>query len=249
MKRRALLKVSGIVAGGSLLSFFSSGGTFIKTSKISAPKKIVVAGGHPDDPETGCGGTIAWLTSLGHEVFSLYLTRGEAGIPGIPPEKAASIREEEAKNASKILGASPVFFGQTDGDTFINREAYDQMISLVNELQPDLVFTQWPIDTHPDHRVASLLIYQAWWSGGRSFPLFYYEVLTGNQTQAFSPTDYVDITPFADTKKKAAYMHESQLPADWYHEHEQMSLFRGLEAGVKHAEAFVGHPQNQFFME
>lgn len=249
MKRREMLRAGGMFAGGSLIPFFSMGKTFNKTQINSDSMTVIVAGGHPDDPETGCGGTIAWLTSQGHQVYSLYLTKGEAGIPGTPHEEAASIREKEAKKACEILGSKPVFFGQIDGDTHVNREAYDKMISLVDDLHPDLVFTQWPIDTHPDHRVASLLIYQSWWSGGRSFPLFYYEVLTGNQTQAFSPTDFVDITSFAETKKKAAYAHESQLPSEWYHEHEQMSLFRGLEAGVKHAEAFVGHPQNQFFME
>ncbi len=30
--------------------------------------KVVVAGAHPDDPETGCGGTITRYSDLGHEV-------------------------------------------------------------------------------------------------------------------------------------------------------------------------------------
>ena len=33
--------------------------------------KIVVTGGHPGDPEYGCGGTIARYTDLGHEVVLL----------------------------------------------------------------------------------------------------------------------------------------------------------------------------------
>ena len=43
---------------------------------------VVVAGGHPDDPETGAGGAMARYAALGHNVISLYLTRGEAGIDG-----------------------------------------------------------------------------------------------------------------------------------------------------------------------
>lgn len=244
MKRRDLLRASAMITGGSLIPFLSTG----KSSGKSKSLNVVVAGGHPDDPETGCGGTIAWLVSLGHQVSSLYLTRGEAGIPGTPPDRAASIREAEAIRACEILGSRPVFFGQIDGDTYVNKEAYREMVNLISNLKPDLVFTQWPIDTHPDHRVASLLVYHAWWNNGRSYPLYYYEVLTGQQTQAFSPTDYVDITPFAEIKKKATFAHESQKPSEWYHEHEQMSLFRGLEAGVRHAEAFVAHPQNQFLI-
>ena len=244
MKRRDILQASVMITGGSLLPFLSAGRPSHKPESLN----IVVVGGHPDDPETGCGGTIAWLSSQGHQVTSLYLTRGEAGIPGTPPQQAASIREAEAIRACEILGSQPVFFGQIDGDTYVNKEAYQKMVSTIHNLDPDLVFTQWPIDTHPDHRVASLLVYHAWWNGGRSFPLYYYEVLTGHQTQAFSPTDYIDITSFAEIKKKATYAHKSQRPSEWYQEHEQMSLFRGLEAGVTHAEAFVSHPQNQFLI-
>ena len=46
-------------------------------SKTNRPLKVVVTGGHPGDPEYGCGGTIARYTDLGHEVVLLYLNRGE----------------------------------------------------------------------------------------------------------------------------------------------------------------------------
>src|SRR6516164_4119859 len=39
--------------------------------------RVVITGGHPGDPEYGCGGTIARFTDLGHEVVLLYLNRGE----------------------------------------------------------------------------------------------------------------------------------------------------------------------------
>src|SRR6478609_5564597 len=44
--------------------------------------RIVCVGGHPDDPESGCGGTLARYASLGHTVAIVYLTRGEAGVAG-----------------------------------------------------------------------------------------------------------------------------------------------------------------------
>ncbi len=44
--------------------------------------KVVCVGGHPDDPESGCGGTLARFSAAGHDVTIIYLTRGEAGIPG-----------------------------------------------------------------------------------------------------------------------------------------------------------------------
>ena len=42
--------------------------------------RVAVVGGHPGDPEAGCGGTIAKYADQGHKVTVLYLTRGEAGV-------------------------------------------------------------------------------------------------------------------------------------------------------------------------
>jgi len=42
--------------------------------------KVVCVGGHPDDPESGCAGTLARYAELGHSVTVIYLTRGERGI-------------------------------------------------------------------------------------------------------------------------------------------------------------------------
>src|SRR6187200_3521859 len=81
---------------------------------------VVCVGGHPDDPESGCGGTLARYAALGHRVTIVYLTRGERGIPGKSLAEAAAIRTAEAERACEILGAAPVFAGQIDGDTEVN---------------------------------------------------------------------------------------------------------------------------------
>jgi N-acetylglucosamine malate deacetylase 1 len=46
----------------------------------TAELKVLIAGAHPDDPESGCGGTISRYVQRGHEAAILYLTRGEGGI-------------------------------------------------------------------------------------------------------------------------------------------------------------------------
>ena len=65
--------------------------------------KIVCAGGHPDDPESGCGGALARYSELGHHVTIIYLTRGEAGIPGTSHEAAAAIRSAECAGANAVV--------------------------------------------------------------------------------------------------------------------------------------------------
>jgi LmbE family N-acetylglucosaminyl deacetylase len=70
--------------------------------------KIIAAGGHPDDPESGAGGTIARYADLGHDAANLYLTRGEAGIKGKSHDEAAAIRSAEIEKACAILKARAI---------------------------------------------------------------------------------------------------------------------------------------------
>jgi LmbE family N-acetylglucosaminyl deacetylase len=202
--------------------------------------KVACVGGHPDDPESGCGGTLARYVEAGHRVTIVYLTRGEAGIRGKSHEEAAAIRTAECQAACRILGATPVFAGQVDGATRVDREAAESLTKLVTAERPDVLFTQWPIDTHLDHQAASTLAFRAWLAGGRAFELFYYEVDLGAQTNGFHPTDYVDVTAVRARKKAALFAHKSQDGERIYRDHhEVMENFRGRESGVTAAEAFV----------
>ena len=204
------------------------------------PQKIVCVGGHPDDPETACGGTLAKLTRAGHTVTVIYLTTGEAGIPGSSHEEAARIRKQEGINACRVLNARPVFAGQTDGATVLNNEWLKKMRELIMAEKPDLVFTHCPIDYHSDHQVASLLTIQTWMHLKEKFLLYFFEVQSGLQTAVFHPTDYVDISETREQKWKAIECHQSQDPKAIYdNNHNLMEEFRGYQLGVKAAEAFV----------
>ena len=218
----------------------------IKTKPLAEPfhldekRSIVCVGGHPDDPESGCGGTLSLYAKAGNKVSIVYLTKGEAGIPGKSPDETALIRSREAEEACAILGAQPYFFGQVNGDAFFNQSGITRMHQLLIELKPDILFTHWPVDSHPDHQVASLLSYQSWLKMEKSFQIYYFEVNSGSQTMQFTPTDYIDITNVAAQKKNALYQHKSQHPDDIYFKHHfVMQQFRGREIGVKEAEAFV----------
>lgn len=242
MNRRKMLKLTGAaITGASVLS--SSVAALANTeekTEVRSKKKALIIGAHPDDPETACGGTMVLLRNAGYEIVSVYMTRGEAGITGKSHDEATTIRMAEAENACKILGARAVFMTQTDGNSEVNKERYIEMRTLIKEEAPDIVFTHWPIDSHADHRVCSLLVYDAWRRLDYTFELYYFEVMSGTQTQLFQPTDYVDITNVAQIKKDACYCHESQnmqhLYEDW---HDGMEHFRGLEYRCARAEAFI----------
>lgn len=213
-------------------------------------KNCLCRRGHPDDPESGCGGTLAKLAKNGHAITIIYLTTGEAGIVGKSHAEAAAIRKQEAINACAILNAKPVFAGQTDGDTAIDNTWVSKMQKLIYDEKPDVVFTHWPLDSHKDHQVASLLTIQSWVRAQQMFSLYFFEVCAGQQTMTFHPTDYVDITDSQELKRKSVFCHASQDPPGIYNcGHAAMEDFRGRELGVKAAEAFIcmnGRKQSSF---
>ena len=201
--------------------------------------KVVVAGGHPGDPEYGCGGTIAKFADLGHDITLLYLNRGEKGCAGKTERECAALRSSEARQACQILGAQPLFANQIDGEAIVDAEHYDAFRKLLESEKPNLVLTQWPIDNHRDHRAVTMLVYDAWLRMAKSFGLYYYEVSDGEDTVMFSPTDYVDISQTEPRKRAACYAHASQSPDRYYALQSQVARFRGIESGSAQAEAFV----------
>lgn len=240
MNRREMLKATGMAIASTTLLGANAFANESNNNDIAKRKKALIIGAHPDDPETGCGGTMILLRQAGYEVVSVYMTKGQGGIVGKSHDEAAEIRTREGINACKILDARPIFMSQIDGNCEINKSRYVEMRELIAAEQPDIVFTHWPIDSHPDHRVCSLLVYDAWRRLDYCFNLYYFEVMSGTQTQLFQPTDYVDITAVATQKREACYCHESQNIVPLYEEwHETMERFRGLEFRCKYAEAFI----------
>jgi LmbE family N-acetylglucosaminyl deacetylase len=206
--------------------------------------KVVVAGGHPGDPEYGCGGTVARYADAGHDVVLLYLNRGEKSCPEKPSAASANVRVREAGRACDILRARPLFAGQCDGHAIVDPAHYEEFRALIEAEQPQVLFTHWPIDGHADHRAISALSYDAWLRGGKKFAFYYYEVSNGEDTLMFAPTDYVDITLAEPRKRAACYAHASQAPDRYYALQSQVTRFRGAESGHAQAEGFIRHAQS-----
>ena len=94
--RRSLIVRGGMASGA--LAFGRA--TAIATSSKAQKAKIVVTGGHPGDPEYGCGGTIATLAAQGNEVVLLYLNDG--AWPPTPAEtRLAEAKRSEERRVGK----------------------------------------------------------------------------------------------------------------------------------------------------
>ena len=240
MNRREMLKATGLAGAVALQARAQNTNN---QGEVSRKHKIVFTGGHPGDPEYGCGGTVARLTAAGHDVVLLYLNDGAW-------ETSAAVRMAEAKKACEILKARPMYANQTNGHAVVDNAHYKAFQKLLEAEEPDAVFTHWPIDNHPDHRAIANLTFEAWKQLKRQFPLYYYEVSDGEDTTQFpAPTHYLDITEVADTKKAACYAHASQTPDFFYGLQDTVAAFRGFQGGSKRAEAYIqqlGSPYDIF---
>ncbi len=200
------------------------------------PLTVVIFGGHPDDPESGAGALALALSAQGHKVVLAYGTsfRGDRRFFGRPE---ADVRREEATAACKVLGATPKFFPYAHEALSADRATQQEVAAWLDELKPDIVVTHWPLDTHPNHHAVSSLVWQSYKRQG-GWNLYFFEVMTGDQTLGFEPRLYLDIAPWRDAKKRALDEHKSQGPDAIWNVHERMHRRRGGECGVEFAEGF-----------
>ena len=190
-------------------------------------KRVLAFGTHPDDIEIGCGGTVALLARQGCEITHVILTSGEAGSDRLPPWEVGPVREKEALEAAKILGAANVeFLRRPDGLTGFSREMKLDIIRVVRRLRPHILFIHERHETSLGHRVASELVLEAvqagsgpWFQeagGGPWSPglVLGYEVWhpLGRWELA------VDISATLETKIRALACHRSQTAAVRYDE-------------------------------
>jgi len=199
--------------------------------------RVVVFGAHPDDPESGCGGLVALLTKAGHEVTLAYATcfRGERKIGD---EAEAVIRRREATAACQVLGAKPYFFDYAHEKLQADAATLNTVSAWLKKVQPDIVVTHWPLDTHPNHHVTSSLVWQCYLRDS-TWNLYFFEVMTDQQSQGFRPDLYLDIEAVHGLKRRALDCHQSQKPDGIWDVHDAMHKRRGGECGVQRAEAYI----------
>ncbi len=205
--------------------------------------RVMVTGGHPGDPECGCGGTIARYTDLGHDVVLMYLNRGQGYCGQHKLQDCGDIRTAEAATACEILKARAAFVEQYDGRAIVDKAHYDEFRKLFDAEKPDVVLAQWPIDRHRDHCALSALVLDTWLQSGQKSAFYYYGI--AEDTMMFTPTEFVDISAVLSRKRAACYAHASQQPDKWYPLEEEITRFRGVESGYAQAEGYVPHPLNR----
>ena len=171
---------------------------------------ILVVSPHPDDESIGCGGTLRKHVLDGDTVRAIFLTSGERGGHGRSLEETKSLREQEAKEASAILGLDHIEFWQVrNGSLRTSRKLIDRLRSKITDWSADVVYVTHDLEMHPEHRVAARLVRRAVSGLAPEFSkpeVLMFEVWTPLQRM----DQIVDITPYIETKIAAIRAHKSQ---------------------------------------
>lgn len=195
---------------------------------------------HPDDMEILYGGTLLKYVEQGHDVYVVVGTDGRRGRgtleDSVTWEEIVEIRKKEATEACAILGVTPIFLEIEDHRVIDSKEDYETVITIMEEINPDVIFTCSPNDYHSDHRALSRLVLNSAWA-----PVLYAETAGAVD---FIPDYYVDITDQIDKKVEMARKHKSQFAHDPEESIRVVNRFRAMQCRnpkTKYAECFKAH--------
>ncbi|PZF88368.1 PIG-L deacetylase family protein [Micromonospora deserti] len=97
---------------------------------------------HPDDLEFGAAAAVARWTGQGKQIAYCLVTSGEAGIDGMPPQRAREIREQEQRTSARLVGVDSVeFLGLPDGVLEYGVPLRRELARVVRRHRPEIVIT------------------------------------------------------------------------------------------------------------
>jgi bacillithiol biosynthesis deacetylase BshB1 len=220
---------------------------------------ILAFGGHPDDVELGCSGTIIAAIAEGKTVGIIDLTQGELGTRG-----TIETRYQEAAAAAEIMGVSIRENLKMADGFFKNDEAHQRLvITAIRKYQPNIILCNAPEDRHPDHgRSAKLVTDAAFLSGLRKIktsndgsnqaswrPKYIFHYI---QDRFIQPSFVVDITAHHDIKIAAILAYKTQFNSAGTDEPQTYisspqfletvkarAMMLGKRIGVHYAEGFI----------
>jgi LmbE family N-acetylglucosaminyl deacetylase len=224
--------------------------------EATTPARALAVFAHPDDPEVGCGGTLARWASLGAEVHLVIANRGEKGShdPATDPDALAEHRADEVARAAEVLGLAGVeHLGYPDGEIENDAGLRGRLIEIVRRLRPEALVAPDPTAVffgdsyvnHRDHRQLGWAVLDCLVPAAS--PLYAPDGGPAHQvglvllSGTLEANAWVDIDAALDQKVAAVACHESRLggdPALVARLLEQRAAEEGSRAGIAHAEGF-----------
>ena len=223
------------------------------------PQRVLVVTPHPNDAEVWCGGTVARWINEGAEVHYVLCTDGGKGTfdRQVSSMDLAAIREEEQREAAKILGVKEiVVLGHPDGELEDTDAFRRELVRQIRLVRPDVVLCPEPyrrnLAWHRDHRIAGQVALDAVFPYARDHlhlkELWEDEGLEPHKTGtvllwgAEEPDTHMDIGDTLEVKIRAVAVYHSQMSGRSQAEVEQFVRERAASDGAgqdyDYAEAF-----------
>jgi LmbE family N-acetylglucosaminyl deacetylase len=219
---------------------------------------VLCVAAHPDDIEYGTAAAVASWVRAGKTVTYFLLTRGEAGIDTIEPERAGPLREQEEREGAALVGVHEVDFGtHRDGALEYGLPLRRDIVREIRRRRPEVVVTGDYHDrfvagmlNQADHRAVGQATADACADAGNRwiFPELAEEGLEpwgGVRLLCFAasptPTHYVDVTGHFEDAVASLEAHReynAALSPDFPAPRELIGLILGgggEAAGVEHA--------------
>lgn len=224
--------------------------------ETAVPERALAVFAHPDDPEVGCGGTLARWAGLGTEVHLVIANRGDKGSfdASTDPDALATHRAEEVTRAAAVLGIAGVeHLGYPDGEIENDAALRARLIEVVRRLRPDALIAPDPTAiffgdsyvNHRDHRQLGWAVLDSLVPAAS--PLYVPDAGPAHQvglvllSGSLEANAWVDIDAVLETKVAAVVCHESRLGGDPDLVRdllEHRAAEEGRRAGILHAEGF-----------
>lgn len=155
------------------------------------------------------------------------------------------VASKEAEAVARTLGIEPIITWDYEAnmEALFGMDVVDRTVEVLNQHEPDLVITYWPISNYSDFTGTSSALLRAMQERHlNKMPQVYFaETLAGKHTLCFTPNVYIDTTDAMEKKRNAAaQLWEGKNLDYFFNTHTLlMSRFRGRECGTEHAEAYV----------
>lgn len=183
--------------------------------------RVAVIAAHPDDELLGIGGTLARHVRNGDEVHAVVVADGAGSR--YPAELVATL-EKQARRAAEVIGFTSLQFlslpdQRLDAVPLI--ETTQRLEGVLDEIEPETVYTHFPEDVNSDHRLVARCAWTACRPyarpGLRKFAVFetpssteWAWPMTGTE---FRPNWFVDVTETLEIKIAAMECYETELRA------------------------------------
>jgi len=204
---------------------------------------ILVIAAHPDDEVLGMSATIYKLSKEGHKIHLCIVSDGKCDSCGLKDRHIK--RKESTIKSSKFLGIQSVHFldfPDAKLDTIPHIEINIKLEELIKKIKPEIVYTVPDNDFHKDHQKvleSTLVVTRPHSSNVKE--VYMYE-LTESIKTSFNPNVYVNIEKEFKYKIKAFKMYTTEQQKFPFPRSlkgiESLAIQRGIESGLKKAEAF-----------